>query len=215
MQPYYVIMRLPGETQCRIHPDAADGAARPRQYDFVAGRPMRRRRLWPSVRVCVFQRSAILRAISDSGAYQPESRNFAAILTVESDGIERSYSATCWYSRSKIPCCMSSLYIRAENGQLPELKRVLASYGDRTVMGEDIDSTLAAFFKGREGPPNTFCSRACAKASNGSSRWSRACCSPRLASRGPPPRTIITRLTPCAAAIGRASAARCRSSERR
>ena len=45
------------------------------------------------------------------------------------------------------------LYIRAANGQLPELKRVLASYSDRTVMGKDLDSTLAALFKGREGPP--------------------------------------------------------------
>jgi uncharacterized membrane protein (UPF0182 family) len=42
------------------------------------------------------------------------------------------------------------LYIRAENGQLPELKRVLASYGDRTVMGTSIDSTLAALFKNGE-----------------------------------------------------------------
>ena len=39
------------------------------------------------------------------------------------------------------------LYIRAQNGQLPELKRVLASYGDRTVMGENLPSTLAALFK--------------------------------------------------------------------
>jgi len=44
------------------------------------------------------------------------------------------------------------LYIRAENGQLPELKRVLASYGDRTVMGTDIESTLSALFKGSENP---------------------------------------------------------------
>ena len=44
------------------------------------------------------------------------------------------------------------LYIRAENGQLPELKRVLASYGDRTVMGTSIDSTLAALFRGGESP---------------------------------------------------------------
>jgi len=42
------------------------------------------------------------------------------------------------------------LYIRAQNGQLPELKRVLASYGDRTVMGTSIDSTLAALFKNGE-----------------------------------------------------------------
>jgi hypothetical protein len=43
------------------------------------------------------------------------------------------------------------LYIRAQDGQLPELKRVLASYSDRTVMGDDLDSTLASLFKGGEG----------------------------------------------------------------
>ena len=46
------------------------------------------------------------------------------------------------------------LYIRAENGQLPELQRVLASYGDRTVMGHDLESTLAALFTGtKNGAP--------------------------------------------------------------
>jgi uncharacterized protein len=43
------------------------------------------------------------------------------------------------------------LYIRAQNGQLPELVRVLASSGDRTVMGENLELTLAALFKGQEG----------------------------------------------------------------
>jgi uncharacterized protein len=42
------------------------------------------------------------------------------------------------------------LYIRAQNGQLPELVRVIASYGDRTVMGENLELTLAALFKGQE-----------------------------------------------------------------
>jgi uncharacterized protein len=47
------------------------------------------------------------------------------------------------------------LYIRAQNGQLPELVRVLASYSDRTVMGDNLELTLAALLKGQEGvaPP--------------------------------------------------------------
>ena len=47
------------------------------------------------------------------------------------------------------------LYIRAENGQLPELQRVIASYGDQVVMGETLPTTLASLFTGREGaaPP--------------------------------------------------------------
>jgi hypothetical protein len=42
------------------------------------------------------------------------------------------------------------LYIRAQNGQLPELERVIASYSDRTVMGDNLELTLAALFKGQE-----------------------------------------------------------------
>ena len=38
------------------------------------------------------------------------------------------------------------LYIRAENGQLPELQRVIASSSDRVVMGETLDATLQALF---------------------------------------------------------------------
>src|SRR5208282_678790 len=45
------------------------------------------------------------------------------------------------------------LYIRAENGQLPELQRVVAAYGDRVVMGEDLPQTLNALFTGVTPPP--------------------------------------------------------------
>ncbi len=43
------------------------------------------------------------------------------------------------------------LYIRAENGQLPELQRVIASYSDRIVMGETLEQTLQALFEGTGG----------------------------------------------------------------
>jgi uncharacterized membrane protein (UPF0182 family) len=38
------------------------------------------------------------------------------------------------------------LYIQAETGQLPELKRVLVSDGERVVMEEDLASALVALF---------------------------------------------------------------------
>jgi uncharacterized membrane protein (UPF0182 family) len=51
------------------------------------------------------------------------------------------------------------LYIRAENGQLPELQRVIAAYSDRIVMGNDLGSTLNALFTGpAEVPPPTISS---------------------------------------------------------
>jgi uncharacterized protein len=42
---------------------------------------------------------------------------------------------------------VSPLYIRAETGQLPELKRVIAAYGDRVAMEETLPAALAALFK--------------------------------------------------------------------
>ena len=41
---------------------------------------------------------------------------------------------------------VSPLYLRAEQGQLPELKRVIAAYGDRVVMKETLGEALAALF---------------------------------------------------------------------
>ena len=48
------------------------------------------------------------------------------------------------------------LYIRAENGQLPELQRVIASYSDRVVMGDTLDAALAALFTGGAPAPATI-----------------------------------------------------------
>ncbi|MFC5473931.1 UPF0182 family protein [Paraherbaspirillum soli] len=42
---------------------------------------------------------------------------------------------------------VSPLYLRAASGQLPELKRVIATYGDRVVMEETLGEALAALFK--------------------------------------------------------------------
>ena len=43
---------------------------------------------------------------------------------------------------------VSPLYLRAESGQLPELKRVIAAYGDRVAMEDTLGAALAALFGG-------------------------------------------------------------------
>jgi uncharacterized membrane protein (UPF0182 family) len=48
---------------------------------------------------------------------------------------------------------VSPLYLRAATGQLPELKRVIAAYGDRVVMEETLGAALAALFKETALPP--------------------------------------------------------------
>lgn len=42
---------------------------------------------------------------------------------------------------------VSPLYLRAASGQLPELKRVIAAYGDRVVMEGTLGEAIAALFK--------------------------------------------------------------------
>jgi uncharacterized protein len=42
---------------------------------------------------------------------------------------------------------VSPLYLRAASGQLPELKRVIAAYGDRVVMEHTLPEALAALFE--------------------------------------------------------------------
>jgi uncharacterized membrane protein (UPF0182 family) len=40
------------------------------------------------------------------------------------------------------------LYIAAEKGQLPELKRVIVGFGDRIAMDETLDGAMARVFGG-------------------------------------------------------------------
>jgi uncharacterized membrane protein (UPF0182 family) len=49
---------------------------------------------------------------------------------------------------------VSPLYLRAETGQMPELKRVIAAYDDRVVMEDTLTLALASLF--RESAPATF-----------------------------------------------------------
>ena len=50
---------------------------------------------------------------------------------------------------------VSPLYLRAQSGQLPELKRVIAAYGDRVVMEETLPAALADC--SRDPPPSRTC----------------------------------------------------------
>lgn len=49
---------------------------------------------------------------------------------------------------------VSPLYLRAEEGQIPELKRVIAAYGEQVVMEETLADALAVLFRQRAGAPS-------------------------------------------------------------
>jgi len=148
MAPYYIIVRLPGELQA----------------EFLQMLPM-----VPSQRQNMI---AWLAARSDQPDYGklivyefPKEKLVYGPFQIEAlinQNTEISQQLSLWNQMGSrvirgnllvIPIensilYVSPLYLRAETGQLPELKRVIAAYGDRVVMHETLAGALAALFKG-------------------------------------------------------------------
>jgi uncharacterized protein len=147
MAPYYIIMRLPGESQA----------------EFVLMLPM-----VPSQRQNMI---AWLAARCDPPNYGklivyelPKDKLVYGPFQIEArinQNTEISQQISLWNQLGSrvihgnllvIPIehsilYVSPLYLRAETGQLPELKRVIAAYGDRVTMEETLPRALAALFK--------------------------------------------------------------------
>ncbi len=51
------------------------------------------------------------------------------------------------------------LYLQAEGGRIPELKRVVVAYENQVVMGETLDAALAELFGGAPGPKSAVAAR--------------------------------------------------------
>jgi uncharacterized protein len=155
MAPYYIIVRLPGEAQA----------------EFLQMLPM-----VPSQRQNMI---AWLAARSDQPDYGklivyefPKEKLVYGPFQIEAlinQNTEISQQLSLWNQMGSrvirgnllvIPIensilYVSPLYLRAETGQLPELKRVIAAYGDKVVMHETLAGALAALFQGpaAPGPP--------------------------------------------------------------
>src|SRR3984893_2123756 len=152
MQPYYVIMRLPGETHDEyilmlpMVPQSR-GTVRDNMIAWLAAR-------------CDGSDYGHLFEFAFSkdrlfyGPYQIQAR------INQNPDISQQYSL--WNQMgSKVILgnllvfpienallYVEPLYIRAENGQLPELQRVIVAYSDRIVMGSDLGGALNALFTG-------------------------------------------------------------------
>ena len=152
MEPYYIIMRLPGETQAQFFlmlpmvPTHRDNmiawlAARCDAPDYgsliVYEFPKDKLVYGPfQIEALINQNTYISQQISLWN--QMGSRIIRGNLLVVP--IENSL------------LYVSPLYLRAEQGQLPELKRVIAAYGDRVVMQETLPEALAALFAAGPAP---------------------------------------------------------------
>ena len=147
MAPYYINMRLPGETHT----------------EFVLMLPMvpsQRENMiaWLAARCDQpdYGKMIVYEFPKDKLVYGPYQ-----IEALINQNTEVSQQLTLWNQSGSrvirgnllvVPIgnsilYVTPLYLRAQSGQLPELKRVIAIYGDRVVMEENLAAALAALFK--------------------------------------------------------------------
>ena len=155
MVPYYIIMRLPGETQAEF-------------FIMIPMVPSRRDNMiaWLAARcdapdygkliVYEFPKEKLV-----YGPFQIEARIH--------QNTEISQQISLWNQMGSrvirgnllvIPIensilYISPLYLRAEQGHLPELKRVIAAYGEHVVMKETLAEALSALFMENGAAPTT------------------------------------------------------------
>ena len=156
MTPYYVIMRLPGEAQAEymlMLPMVPSG-----RDNMIA---------WMAAR-CDGADYGHLFEYSFSkdklfyGPYQIQARiNQNPEISRQLSLWNQMGSKVLLGNLLVIPIQDSLLYveplfIRAENGQLPELQRVVASYSDRVVMADTLDLTMLALFSNQAPPGATI-----------------------------------------------------------
>ena len=152
MAPYYIVMRLPGEAQAEF-------------FLMLPMVPSRRDNMiaWLAARCDPpdYGKLIVYEFPKDKLVYGP-----FQIEALINQNTEISQQLTLWNQMGSrvirgnllvIPIensilYVSPLYLRAAEGQLPELKRVIAAYGDRVVMKETLAEALSALFESGAAP---------------------------------------------------------------
>ncbi|MBN9489443.1 MAG: UPF0182 family protein [Alphaproteobacteria bacterium] len=153
MSPYYMIMRLPGEAHAEL-------------VLLLAMAPSRRENMiaWLAARCdpADYGKVVVYEFPKDKlvfGPFQIEARiqqntdisRQISLWNQMGSRVIRGHLLVVPIENSIL--YVSPLYLRAATGQLPELKRVIAAYGDRVVMEETLGEALAALFKETIPPP--------------------------------------------------------------
>ena len=147
MAPYYIMMRLPGEPQTEF-------------FLMLPMTPSKRENMiaWLAARCDLpeYGKLIVYEFPKDKLVYGP-----FQIEALINQNTEISQQISLWNQMGSrvirgtllvVPIgnsilYVSPLYLRAQSGQLPELKRVIAAYGERVVMEETLPGALAALFK--------------------------------------------------------------------
>jgi uncharacterized membrane protein (UPF0182 family) len=152
MQPYYTIMRLPGEPEAEFIQMLP---FTPRRRDNLAAWLVARSdgEHYGKLRVFEFPKQKLVFGPRQVVARIAQDQVIAPQITLWN----QQGSQVIWGTLMVIPIEESliyvrPLYLRASGGRIPELTRVIVAYENRIVMQETLEAGLAELFSGK-GPP--------------------------------------------------------------
>ncbi|MDI9480187.1 MAG: UPF0182 family protein [Bacillota bacterium] len=146
MEPYYLILQLPGETEAEyvlMLPYAPK--SRPNMIAWMAARMDRDH--YGNMIVYNFPKQETVYGPEQIEARINQNTEIAQQLTLWSQRGSRIHRGNLLV----IPMANSTLYVeplylQAENGRIPELKRVIAAFGNKIVMEPSLDQALLKLF---------------------------------------------------------------------
>ncbi len=155
MQPYYTIMRLPGEPEAEFIQMLP---FTPRRRDNLAAWLVARSdgEHYGKMRVFEFPKQKLVFGPRQVVARISQDQVIAPQITLWN----QQGSQVIWGTLMVIPIEESliyvrPLYLRASGGRIPELTRVIVAYENRIVMQETLEEGLAELFGGKGAAPST------------------------------------------------------------
>jgi uncharacterized protein len=160
MQPYYTIMRLPGESEAEFIQMLP---FTPRRRDNLAAWLVARSdgEHYGKMRVFEFPKQKLVFGPRQVVARISQDQIISPQITLWN----QQGSQVIWGTLMVIPIEESliyvrPLYLRASGGRIPELTRVIVAYENRIVMQETLEEGLAELFGGKVAPTSTSSSTA-------------------------------------------------------
>jgi uncharacterized membrane protein (UPF0182 family) len=183
MQPYYTIMRLPGEQDAEFIQMLP---FTPRRRDNLAAWLVARSdgEHYGRLRVFEFPKQSLVYGPRQVVARISQDQTISPQITLWN----QQGSQVIWGTLMVIPIEESliyvrPLYLRAQGGRIPELTRVIVAYEDQIVMAETLEESLARLFGTATQPP------AAATEGEGSARAPEVTTQPAPGEAAPAPAT--------------------------
>lgn len=145
MEPYYSIMRLPGEQQAEFIQMLP---FTPRQKDNLAAWLVARSDgpRYGQLMVFQFPKQKVIFGPKQVNARISQDQNISTQITLWSRGAEVIQGTLLVIPIEESVLYVRPLYLRASDGKIPELKRVIAVYQNQIAMGDSLEAAIDRIF---------------------------------------------------------------------